>query len=159
MLRKSKQILFHLSYPLHNSCKKYPMLIHERSKPDLSGFCIAQSLVLYVIFWRPLFVFICIIIEKTISTYIVVQTDGCMAVPNDIMVGREAILIFQEMNSYGPKMYTYQVNVIHIKYIDIESFTKSCYGDWFLFFYFCFVLISCQYVIVEFTNYHSWSSS
>jgi hypothetical protein len=52
-----------------------------------------------------------------------------MAVPNDIMAGREAILIFQEMHSYGPKMYTYQVNVIHIKYIDIESFTKSCYGD------------------------------
>lgn len=85
-------------------------------------------------FWRILFVFICIIIEKAISTYIVEQNDRCIAVPNDVMAGREALLIFQEMNSYGPKMYTYQVEVIHIKYIDTESIAKSAYDKWFLFF-------------------------
>jgi len=84
--------------------------------------------------WRTLFVFICIIIEKAINTYLVEQNDRCMAVPNAVMAGREALLIFQEMNSYGPKLYTYQVDVIHIKYIDIESIAKSAYDKWFLFF-------------------------
>lgn len=40
------------------------------------------------------------------------------------MAGREALLIFQEMNSYGPKMYNYQVVFIHIKYIDFKSIAK-----------------------------------